>query len=97
MQPTLKQILEWGSCTAAKASRAPFQSFLSAARTPSFQRLMASAKDMVEWKPGGRHALAWPGGRWEGSERGSPRAEQPPGLTFLAWCSEWAPASLQTT
>ena len=47
MQPMLKQILEWGSWTAEKASRAPFQSFLSAASTPSFQSLMASARDMV--------------------------------------------------
>lgn len=58
MQPILKQILEWGSWIAEKASRAPFQSFLSAASTPSFQRLMASARDMVRRTPGG--CACWP-------------------------------------
>lgn len=47
MQPTLKQIREWGSWTELKAARAPSQSFLSAASTPSFQRLIASARDML--------------------------------------------------
>lgn len=79
-QPMLKQILECGSWTAEKASRAPFQSFLSAACTPSFQRLMVSARDMVRCKPGGSElvsplaGLPWPSLYRPGAQNGA----QPP-------------------
>lgn len=93
MQPMLKQILEWGSWTAVKASRAPFQSFLSAASTPSFQRLMASARDMVRRKPGG-----WEAARTQGEgEQVSSLVGCAPACAFQTWCSEWGPASLKTT
>lgn len=93
MQPMLKQILEWGSWTVSKACRAPFQSFLSAASTPSFQRLMASARDMVRCKAGDCEGcqdtgtgeqVSLPGGLSQTS-------------TCLTWCSECGLASLKTT
>ena len=79
-QPMLKQILEWGSWTAVKASRAPLQSFLSAASTPSFQRLMVSTRDMVRCKAGGGEPVSpqagqsWPSLSWPGAQNGA----QPP-------------------
>lgn len=90
MQPMLKQILEWGSWTAEKESRAPFQSFLSAASTPSFQSLMASARDMV---CRGKRRLRAGRRQGEGGELSPSWAA--PGLHFPAWCSNGAQPPLR--
>lgn len=81
------------SWMAMKASRAPFQSFLSAASTPSFQRLMASARDMVRCKPGGGECCQETG-RGPAGVSPSRAALRPsfPGLVL-----KWGAASLKTT